>query len=376
MSHPHSDPSSTGRGPQEGPQDGKLDKVVVITGASSGIGRATAVDFARRGAAVVLAARRVAALHEVADECLKAGGRAMVVPTDVTDEEQVRRLADRAIDAFGGIDVWVNNAGVIAFGRFEETPEDVFEQVMRTNFFGTVHGCRAVLPHFLDRGEGTIVNVASMVSTVGQRYTTAYVASKFAVRGFSETLRQELVEEPGIHVCTVMPGPIDTPLWQHAANYTGRAIKAMSPLSPPGQVAGTIVSLAERPQREVFVGNMGRLAALQHAVAPTMTERMMAHTIDRGMFDNRPAHDTSGGVLSPMPEHHGASGGWMERAEGRGTGGGGHGRHFSWTNLALFLLPIGLMSRLPADLWERRAWEYRPWGRVGTRGRHTLQWHH
>ncbi|WP_448208441.1 SDR family oxidoreductase [Azospirillum sp. sgz302134] len=339
-----------------------LDKVVVITGASSGIGRATAVAFARRGAAVVLAARRHAALHEVAEECVEAGGRAMVVPTDVRDQGQMTRLARRAIDAFGGIDLWVNNAGVITFGRFEETPQDVFEEIMRTNFFGTANGCRAVLPHFLDRGEGTIVNVSSMASTVGQRYTTAYVASKFAIRGFSETLRQELVEEPGIHVCTVMPGPIDTPLWQHAANYTGRAIKAMTPLYPPEQVADTIVSLAEQPRRDVFVGNVGRVAAFQHAVAPGMTERVLAHMVDRNMFENRPARDTAGAVLDPMPEYHEARGGWMERTGSgagllggwRGEGAGHRGRRgISWTNLALFLLPIGLMSGLPSDVWDR-----------------------
>ncbi|MBP2290819.1 SDR family oxidoreductase [Azospirillum rugosum] len=340
---------------------GHFDKVVVITGASSGIGHATAVAFARRGAAVVLAARRHAALHEVAEECVAAGGRAMVVPTDVRDQEQVNRLAQRAIDAFGGIDVWVNNAGVIAFGQFEEMPQDVFEEVMRTNFFGTANGCRAVLPHFLDRGEGTIINMSSMASTVGQRYTTSYAASKFAVRGFTETLRQELVEEPNIHLCTVMPGPIDTPLWQHAANYTGRAIKAMTPLYPPEQVADAIVAMAENPaKRDVFVGNVGRVAAFQNAVAPAMTERVMAHMIDRNMFENRPARDTTGAVLNPMPEYHEASGGWMERtgsgrqaAWSRRAGGTAGERRFCWTNLALFLLPIGLMSQLPMDVWEK-----------------------
>ncbi|WP_207458617.1 SDR family oxidoreductase [Azospirillum sp. SYSU D00513] len=344
---------------------GQLDKVVVITGASSGIGRATALEFARRGAAVILAARSHAALHEVAEECIDAGGRAMVVPTDVTDAAQVKALAQRAFDAFGGIDVWVNNAGVIAFGRFEEIPEDVFERVMRTNFLGVVHGCRAVLPHFLDHGEGIIINTASMVSNVGQRYATPYVASKFAVRGFSESLRQELVDEPDIHVCVVMPAAIDTPLWQHAANYTGRAIKPLNPLYAPEDVAATIVSLAERPQREVFVGNMGRMTALQNAVAPGMTEKMMAHMIEHDMFQNRPARDTSGAVLAPMPEYHGASGGWRERngfgdLQGSGQGqayaggtGGRRERRFSWTNLALFLIPIGVMSGMPRNVGRR-----------------------
>lgn len=326
---------------------GLQDKVVVITGASSGIGRATALAFAAEGATVVLAARRQAALHEVAEDCIDAGGRAMVFPCDVTDGDQVERLAQRAVEAFGGIDVWVNNAGVIAFGRFEETPPDVFGRVVETDLFGVVNGCRAVLPHFLDRGEGVIVNVASIVSQTGQRYATAYAAAKHAVRGFTESLRQELVDEPDIHVCTVMPGAIDTPLWQHAANYTGRAIKPPASLTAPEDVARCIVALAHDPKREVHVGGIGRLAAIQQAIAPGITEKASARMFERGMFDNKPAPESSGATLRPMAEYNGASGGWMER-EPDDRGPARPERRFSWTNLALFLLPIGLMSRLPA----------------------------
>jgi short-subunit dehydrogenase len=312
------------------------DRIVVITGASSGIGRATALACARQGASVVLAARRLAALHEVAEACVEAGGRATVVPTDVTDQAAMHRLAERTLAAHGRIDVWINNAGVIAFGCFEDIPEDVFERVVRTDFLGVVHGCRAVWPHFLDRGEGIVINNASMGAAVGQRYATPYVAGKFAVRGFSESLRQELVDDPGIHVCTVLPAAVDTPLWQHAANYTGRAVKPMEPVHAPEEVAAAILSLIHSPQRELFVGAEGRLAALRQAVAPAFAERAMAHSLDRGMFANRPAPITSGGVLEAMPEYRGVHGGWAPPQDGR---------RFPWTNLALFLLPILLASR-------------------------------
>ncbi|BAI71994.1 oxidoreductase [Azospirillum sp. B510] len=331
------------------------DKVVVITGASSGIGRATALEFARQGAVVILAARRMAALHEVAEACIGAGGRAMVVPTDVTDQQAVRHLADRAIEAFGGIDIWVNNAGVIAFGRFEDIPDDVFEQVLRTDLLGTVHGCRAVLPHFLDRGEGIVINTASMVSNIGQRYATPYTAAKFAVRGFSESLRQELVDEPGIHVCMVMPASIDTPLWRHAANYTGRALKPLTPVHPPEEVADAILSLARHPRRERFVGTEARIAAMGNTMAPHLTERALARNIERDMFQNRSAPATSGGVMTAMPEYQGASGGWIEpgQASGREQA---RQRVFSWTNLSLFLLPLVLASRPLSGRRMRPVW--------------------
>jgi NAD(P)-dependent dehydrogenase (short-subunit alcohol dehydrogenase family) len=288
------------------------DAVVVITGSSSGIGRAAALAFADRGAAVVLAARRRAALEEVAEECEARGGQALVVPTDVSDERAVEILAQRAVDTFGRIDVWVNNAAVSLFAPFEEAPPEVFRRVIETNFFGYVHGARSALRCFREQGRGVLINVSSVVASMPQPYTSAYVASKYAIRGLSECIRMELALDEGgeIHVCHLMPASIDTPLFQQAANYTGRAVKALDPVIPAKRVAAAIVSAARNPRAETMVGGVGRLAASQHALAPRLFERMGARMVHRDHFLDRPADPTEGNLFVPMPEYASVSGGW------------------------------------------------------------------
>lgn len=289
------------------------DSVVVITGASSGIGRAAACDFARKGAAVVLAARREEALKEVATECEQQGVRTLVVPTDVTREEAVQELARRAVETFGRINVWVNNAAVTAFGRFEETSMEVHRRVIETNLFGYMYGAHAVLPIFREQGSGVLINNASMVAKVTEPYVSAYAISKHGIRALGMSLRQELSLDgaENIHVSTVMPASIDTPLFQHAANYSGRAVKVLPPVYSAERVARTIVACAEDPQREVFVGNAARVLAMQYKMAPAMTERQVATMTDKmHLHQDKSAPPTPGNLFEPMEEGTSISGGW------------------------------------------------------------------
>jgi short-subunit dehydrogenase len=237
------------------------------------------------------------------------------VPMDVKDEVLVRGLARKALETFGRIDVWVNNAAVTLFGRLEETPYEACRQVMETNFFGYLHGIRAVIPIFREQGRGVLINVSSMVGKVGQPYTSMYVASKFAINGLSECLRMELMDAPDIHVCTVLAGSIDTPLFQHGANYTGRAAKPIEPVYSVEKAAATIVRLAEHPHREVYVGSAAAMLHLARTIAPPLAERLVARQVEADHFQDRPAPITSGNLETPMTEWNSISGGWRHEEE-------------------------------------------------------------
>lgn len=290
------------------------DATVVITGASSGIGAATAYALARRGTGVVLAARTEEALQRVAARCRELGGRALAVPTDVTDPEGVRRLAARAAAEFGRIDAWINNAAVGTVGLFDEIPVEEFRRVVAVNLLGAVYGTKAALPWLDAAGGGVLVNNASVLAEVAMPYQSAYNATKHGIRGLADTVRQELrvTGRGSISVCTVLPATIDTPFFRHAANHSGRELAPPPPVYPPEVVAETIVRLLRRPRREAYAGGAARLLGLQWRLVPALVERVLGWYTARTQFGPGGALDSTGNVFRPDGRAE-RSGGWHGR---------------------------------------------------------------
>jgi short-subunit dehydrogenase len=287
------------------------DSVIVVTGASSGIGRATAIKLARQGVTVALVARGSTDLNEAAAECGRTGAEAMPVAGDMGDENQVKDVADRVLTRYGRIDGWINNAGIHLVGRIEEVPMEAIRRVVATNLLGYIHGARAAIPIFREQGRGVLINVASLSACVGQPYASAYVASKWAVRGLSECLRMELADVPDIAVCTLLPGFTDTPLFQHAGNYTGRAVKPAGAPLAAAEVADAIIDLLGHPQRERFLGVPGALIQVAKLLAPGLVEWKLTERSEREHFSDLPAGRSEGNLFHARP---GAiSGGWQRR---------------------------------------------------------------
>lgn len=292
------------------------DAVVVITGASGGIGRATALQFAKAGSRLMLAARNAEALERVAEECRSKGAEAQVLAVDTADKDAVELLATRTADRFGRIDVWVNNASVAVWGKVDQIPTDDFRRVIDVNLMGYIYAARAVLPLFKAQKSGVLINVGSMVSRVATPYNAPYVIAKHGVHAFGKVLRQELALDglSDIDVVTVMPATIDTAFFQHSGNYTGWTPKAMPPVYTPERVARAIVRRARRPRREVFVGNSARLIVGQSKVAPGATERLMASMTDHQHLDKKreqPPH--TGTLFAPPGGEEPVHGGWHGR---------------------------------------------------------------
>lgn len=279
-------------------------KTVVITGASSGIGKAAALKFAEERANVVLASRSDEILHEVAEKCEALGARTLVVATDVSNKDSVRNLFERSVETFDSIDVWINNAGVGAIGEFTDTPLEAHEQIIRTNLFGPLYGCYCVLPHFKERNSGIIINVNSTGAFVGNPFTAAYSASKFGLRGFTEALRFEMKGHKDIHICELYAGIVDSPAHSHAANYMGKEVKPGGPLVDPIVMAESLVKLAKKPRPAMHIGSQDRLGRFGHFVSTEMTGTIMKKVFDIYFSKAKDVPVSDGNLFRPDKDKH------------------------------------------------------------------------
>ncbi|MFW5925549.1 MAG: SDR family oxidoreductase [Myxococcota bacterium] len=256
------------------------DKRVIVTGASAGIGRRLAEELAARGARVALAARNEEALREVADRCREAGGEPRVVPTDVADPDACARLVQATVEAFGGVDVLVNNAGISMWARFDQiTDLSVFERIMRINYLGAVYCTHHALPH-LKRSQGLLVAVSSLTGKTGVPTRTAYAASKHAMQGFFDSLRVEL-RNTGVDVLVASPGFVATDLRDRALGPDGEPL-AHSPRDEGrgnmtvDECVRRLLDAMDQRRRDVVMTAQGRVGVWAKLVAPGVVDRMAA----------------------------------------------------------------------------------------------------
>jgi short-subunit dehydrogenase len=237
-------------------------QVMVITGATSGIGLVTAREAAARGATVLLVARDEQILRETVDAIRETAGRAEYAVADVGDLDDVRRAAAAAIDRFGRIDTWVNNAGVAIYAKLVDTPVAEHQRLFQTNYFAAVHGALTALEHMREAG-GAIITVASIAADIPSPIMGAYAASKHAIKGFIHSLRIEVVADRlPVVITLIKPSGIDTPIAQHAANHVEGEALIPVPVYDPSIVAAAILDAAEHPRRDVTVGGGGKLQTL------------------------------------------------------------------------------------------------------------------
>lgn len=277
------------------------DQVIVITGASSGIGLATARLAAERGAKVVVAARNTAALDQLVVEIRAAGGDALAVTVDVGKEEDVKALATATINKYGRFDTWVNNAGASVYGDMVDVDPADHRRVIETNFWGVVNGSLEAARHFrVTKTAGALINVGSVLSDRAIPFQGMYCASKHAVKGFTDSLRMELEEaKVQVSVSLVKPSSIDTPFPQHARNYFEEEPSLPAPLYSPDAVARAILHCAETPERDVTVGFGGKALVLAGAVAPRTTDRAMEATMRGLLKKGEPPRNPAGTLHRP-----------------------------------------------------------------------------
>ena len=291
------------------------DQVIVITGASSGIGLATAKEAAARGARVVLNSRDPVDLSRAVQEIRDDGGDCVMHIGDVADRSAMEGLADTAIATYRRIDTWINNAGVSIYGEISEVRIEDARRLFDTNYWGVVNGSLVAVEH-LETFGGTLINVGSVLSETAYPLQGHYTASKHAVKGFTDTLRIELEKKGApIVVTLIQPAAIDTPYPEHARNYLPGDPKQEAPVYKPEVVADAILACAEKPHRNLRVGGSAKLYTTMEKVAPGLADRQKMSSFDAQMSD-KPAH-TEGALFAPISGDLAVRGNYPGRVRGR-----------------------------------------------------------
>jgi short-subunit dehydrogenase len=285
------------------------EQVMVITGASSGIGLATTLAAAEAGAKLVLAARSAQVLATLAEHINVAGGRAIGVVADVANATDVEQIADVAIAEFGRIDTWVNNAGISIYGRAEEVSLEDQHRLFDVNYWGVVHGSLTALRYL--RSGGALINVGSEVSEAVIPLQAAYSASKHAVKGFTDALRLELeeIEKAPVSITLIQPTAVDTPFPEHAKNYLTREPKLPEPQIDPERVAAAILNAATHHTRDKKVGLMATMNTLTAKLMPGIADKLSAKKVDQQQQHVPPQRDPNGALYEPSEDGrtHGTS---------------------------------------------------------------------
>lgn len=281
-------------------------QVVVVVGASSGIGRETALRFAKGGAKVVVAARSQSGLESLIKEITEFGGDAIAVVADVEHFEQVKAIADKAVDYYGRLDTWVHAAAIGMFATFDNITPEEFKHVIDVSLMGQVYGAMAALPHLKREGRGALIHVSSMEGTRSLPYQSAYSSAKHGVDGFIDAMRLELIHDKWpISVTSIKPAVINTPFWNNGLTKLGVKPAGVPPYYDPRLVANAILHAAEHPTRELLVGDVAKILDLLHRISPQLTDTLLllvGFQFQRSS-DQPKSPDDSNNFYQPAPEH-------------------------------------------------------------------------
>jgi short-subunit dehydrogenase len=317
------------------------DQVMVITGASSGIGLTTARMAAEKGASLVLASRNEDALKKLTDEINASGGSAVYVVADVGSEGDVKKIAAEALNQFGRFDTWVNNAGISIYGKLEDVPIEDMRQLFETNFWGVVYGSLVAASNMKTTG-GALINVGSTLSDRAIPLQGIYCSSKHAVKGFTDALRMELeADEAPISVSLIKPAAIDTPYKEHARNYLDVQPENPPPVYAPDAVAEAILHCAENPVRDLFVGGAAKAHSVFGKFAPRTFDKIMETTM---LGQTRSGDEAAPTPLEGLYESH------DERLSERGTYDGHVSETSAYTAASLHPILTGALALGAAGL--------------------------